>query len=211
MIIDDKHKCNYCDKECFSKYFICSECNTLKSEDLIDRCRCGNYKDFSNYLCSICEKIIKEKGINDYVIKGRIAEAIIEEMFINMDYEVFRFGMENTIPGFGRRKFPRQGDVAHQIRSMPDFVVVKDNKTNFVEVKYRSDDKFLYEEEFGAENYPYPEAYLILVTPKHIKVQKIAKLARGEDFVYLNDCPDFQTDKSVILQYIEFCKKFFQN
>jgi len=33
------------------------------------------------------------------MIKGRIAETLIEELFLSLDYNVFRYGMENTVPG----------------------------------------------------------------------------------------------------------------
>ena len=44
----------------------------------------------------------KEKKDNPWitgVIKGRIAETIIEELFRSLDFQVFSYGMENSIPG----------------------------------------------------------------------------------------------------------------
>ena len=41
----------------------------------------------------------KSKRFDDNMIKGRIAETIAEQMFIRMGYKIYRFGMENTIPG----------------------------------------------------------------------------------------------------------------
>ncbi len=49
------------------------------------------------------------------------------------------------------------------------------------------------------------------MTPKHIKIQKAEELAKGENFVYLNKFPDFETERETILKHIEFCKKFFGN
>ena len=63
--------------------------------------------------------------VSDSSIKGRLAEAIIEEMFISWGYRVFRFGMENTIPGFEDRELPKKGGVADEVRKMPGFIVVK--------------------------------------------------------------------------------------
>ena len=131
-----------------------------------------------------------------------------------MGYKVFRFGMENTVPGFGDRYLPKYGDVADEVRKMPDFIIVKDSQIAYVEVKYRTkgeqdfDFKSYYTKKGG---YPYKSAFFILVTPKHIKVQKASELEKGEKFIFLNKCKDFETDKKVILQYIEFCKKFFGN
>lgn len=151
-------------------------------------------------------------GISDSPIKGKIAETIVEELFLSMGYKVFRYGMENVIPGFANRHLPKKGDVANKIRKMPDFVVVKDEKTHFIEVKYRTSGEFdfnaFYESRGG---YPYPEAYVILVTPKYIKAQKAEKLEQGSNFVWLSQIKDFETDKEIIIQYTEFCKKFFAN
>ena len=41
----------------------------------------------------------KSKKFGDNMIKGCIAEAIAEQMFICMGYKIYRFGVENTIPG----------------------------------------------------------------------------------------------------------------
>ena len=162
----------------------------------------------------LCKDCYKKLNISDSSIKGRLAEAIVEEMFLNMGYKVFRFGMENTVPGFGDRYLPKYGDVADEVRKMPDFIIVKDSQIAYVEVKYRTkgeqdfDFKSYYTKKGG---YPYKSAFFILVTPKHIKVQKASELEKGEKFIFLNKCKDFETDKEIILKYIEFCKKFFGN
>jgi hypothetical protein len=148
--------------------------------------------------------------ISDSSIKGRLAEAIVEEMFLNMGFQVFRYGMENSIPGFGSRVLPRTGEIADKIRKMPDFVIVKNEKTHFIEVKYRSSGEFDFNQEYK-DGYPYPGAYLVLVTPKYIKAQKAEKLQNGKSFIWLSQCKDFETDKDIILQYLEFVKKFFAN
>lgn len=203
-------KCNYCSEEIEKGYFICSDCNSLRINEEINRCRCGNYKDSSYERCNECHEKFRDGKINDKMIKGRIAEAIIEEMFLAMNYEVFRFGMENTVPGFSHRDFPKQGEVATQVRNMPDFIIVKDNKISFIEVKYRNSGEFDYKGTYE-DNYPYPNAYIILVSPNHIKIQKASELSKGKEFIFLNHCPDFETDKAIILEYIDFCKKFFGN
>ena len=171
--------------------------------------KCGKETDKKEY--NYCKKCYADPNIvKDSSIKGRLAEAIVEEMFLSMDYRVFRFGMENTIPGFGDRSFPLKGNVDSQVRKMPDFIVVKDKEISYIEVKYRTDGIFDFKEEYTKKGkYPYPDAYFILITPKHIKIQKALELEKGKEFIYLDDCNDFETDKEIILQYREFCKKFF--
>ena len=159
--------------------------------------------------------MIKKRKITDSYLKGRIAEAIVEEMFISMGYRVFRFGMENTVPGFADRYLPKKGNVAEQIRKMPDFIIVdseNNNKIALIEVKYRTSGKFDFNDFYSKKGeYPYPNAYFILVTPKHIKIQKASELEKGKNFIYLNNHPDFETDRETIIQYCKYCKKFFGN
>lgn len=182
-------KCKSCGKNS-EKYNLCKQCYQTKNKPLPK------------------EKKLK---INDSSIKGRLAESIVEEMFLAMDYKVFRFGMENTVPGFGDRYLPKRGTVAEEVRKMPDFIVVKDSQIEYIEVKYRTSGEFDFKSYYKKRSYPYKNAFFILVTPKHIKVQKASELEKGKKFMFLNKCKDFETDKEIILQYIEFCKKFFGN
>jgi hypothetical protein len=32
------------------------------------------------------------------MIKGRIAETLVEQLFLELGFQVFKYGMENTIP-----------------------------------------------------------------------------------------------------------------
>jgi hypothetical protein len=41
----------------------------------------------------------REERYREGMIKGRIAETLIEELFLSLEYNVFRYGMENTVPG----------------------------------------------------------------------------------------------------------------
>lgn len=212
-------QCKYCGADS-GNYELCKACYYDFEDGLIDKCACGNFKDAEYDVCLDCfkkqdkQETRKKTKVSDSSIKGKIAEAIIEEMFISMGYRVFRFGMENTLPGFANRELPHQGEVANEIRKMPDFIVIspdkKNPKINYIEVKYRTSGEFNFNQRYKG-NYPYSNAYFILVSPKHIKIQKASELEKGEDFVYLNKCRDFETDKEIILQYIEFCKKFFAN
>ncbi len=173
-------------------------------------CRKETEKNEYEY-CKKC--YMNPKVIKDSSIKGRLAEAIVEEMFLSMKYRVFRFGMENTIPGFGSRHLPKKGDVANEVRKMPDFVVVSpDKKINYIEVKYRTDGQFDINDHYKDKGgYPYDNAYVILITPRAILIRRASILKKGGKFMYLKDCKDFETDKEIILQYIGFCKKFFGN
>lgn len=211
-------QCKYCSSPS-GNYELCKEHYYDSQDGVIDKCKCGGYKDSEYELCLDCYKKSKSGSgerkkikISDSSIKGRLAEAIVEEMFLALGYRVFRFGMENTVPGFSDRYLPKTGEVANQVRKMPDFIIVKDTLIAFIEVKYRTNGEFDFNEYYKSRGkYPYPNAYFVLITPKHIKVQKTEQLETGKDFVYLGSHEDFSADKEIILQYIEFCKKFFGN
>ena len=40
-----------------------------------------------------------DEEYRENMIKARIAETLIEELFLQLGYSVFRYGMENTVPG----------------------------------------------------------------------------------------------------------------
>src|SRR3989344_9315585 len=85
----------------------------------------------------------RESRYKEGMIKGRIAETLIEELFLSLGFNVFRYGMENTVPGIMELLRGVRGDVATNIRRMPDFVIQsKDKKVFFVEVKFRANEEF---------------------------------------------------------------------
>src|SRR6478609_60763 len=116
--------------------------------------QCGSYTKFNNGLCLECyqeknggkassqDATINEKDLSYRFnnIKGRIAETLIQELFLSMGYNVFSYGMENTIPGIMKLLKNVRSDVANDIRRMPDFVVQNPNNNvvHFVEVKFRA-------------------------------------------------------------------------
>jgi len=57
------------------------------------------------------------------MIKGRIAETLIEELFLYLGYNVFRYGIENIVSGVMGLLRGVRSDVVDNIRRMPDFVI----------------------------------------------------------------------------------------
>jgi hypothetical protein len=203
---------------------------------------CGEYTKFNGGLCAKCYYIKNPKspgkqtterfedafdeintGLNNKeysyrygMIKGRIAETLIQELFLSLGYNVFRYGMENTIPGIMELLKGVRSDVAQEIRRMPDFVMQnpKTKDVYFVEVKFRAS------EEFGLknlpQNYPYENAYIIIVSKKHIKCITVAELQEGKLITptsqnYLGRRKEFDLDKEVIIDFCNFAVQFFEN
>jgi hypothetical protein len=204
--------------------------------------QCNAYTKFENGLCYKCykndnitkETIVEEPPVeiaiekptkktkkkeNPWitgVIKGRIAETIVEELFRSLDFQVFSYGMENSIPGIKDLLKGVRGDVAKNIRQMPDFVVFKDNTAHFIEVKYRASGELKLSDISKYGEYPFENALFVLVTKKHIKCISYAELLEGKEITstckkFLGKRKEFDTDKDKIIEYCKYAVKFFEN
>ncbi|AIZ40349.1 hypothetical protein [Cellulophaga baltica] len=202
---------------------------------------CGEYTKFNGGLCFTCykkdgkskdvpvaeketEKTIVKKSESKSkenpwisgVIKGRIAETIVEELFRSLGFQVFSYGMENSIPGIKDLLKGVRGDVSKNIRQMPDFVVFKDNQAHFIEVKYRASGELSLKDIAKYGDYPFENALFVLVTKKHIKCISYNELSEGKEITsssrnYLGNRKEFDTDKDLIIEYCEYAVKFFEN
>lgn len=149
------------------------------------------------------------------MIKGRIAETLIQELFLSLGYNVFRYGMENTIPRIMELLKGVKSEVATEIRRMPDFVIQnpKTSDVFFLEIKFRKNVEFKLKD--LPINYPYENAYIILVSKKHIKCITVGELKQNKEITpttknYLGNRKEFQLDKQVIIEFCEFAIQFFE-
>lgn len=196
---------------------------------------CGEYTKFDGGLCLTCykskdseltlgEKIKKSNnGLSDKdwnfrysMIKGRIAETLIQELFLSLGYNVFRYGMENTIPGIMELLKGVKSEVAEEIKRMPDFVVQnpKTDEVFFIEVKFRANETFVQKD--LPKDYPYENAYIVLVSKKHIKCITVNELISGKEITptssnYLGSRKEFDLDKQVIIEFCKFAVQFFES
>lgn len=198
---------------------------------------CGEYTKFEGGLCLSCYKSksdlkstakatsisSEQHGLNDKdknyrynMIKGRIAETLIQELFLSLGYNVFRYGMENTIPGIMELLKGVKSEVAEEIKRMPDFVIQnpKTAEVFFIEVKFRSNENFNLKD--LPKGYPYDNAFIILVSKKHIKCITVDELKGGKEISptstnYLGSRKEFDLDKKVIIDFCNFAVQFFEN
>ena len=199
--------------------------------------QCGSYTKFEGGLCYDCYKKSKapsntvvaeidiEEGLSEKeheyrynMIKGRIAETLIQELFLSMHYNVFRYGMENTIPGIIELLKGVHSDVTNTIRSMPDFVIQNPNVSTadvyFIEVKFRASGNFAFKD--IRKNYPWVNAYFIVVSKKHIKCISYKELKEGKEITatchnYLGNRKEFELNKEKIIEFCDFAIMFFKN
>ncbi len=197
-----------------------AQCKKCGAEARYDLCyRCYNEQKTADAELESAEaqgcKPSKNLSFQENMIKGRIAETLIEELFLAMGYNVFRYGMENTIPGVMKLLRGVRGDVADSIKLMPDFVVQdKKGEVYFIEVKFRASEAFTKKD--LPENYPYFNAYIVLVSKKHIKCITVQELEEGKEISptsknYLGSRKEFDLDKDTIISFCDFAVKFFEN
>ncbi len=195
---------------------LCTKCYTAKNQKAETDSKTNNHtKDLD------AEEIPggltdKERNYRYGMIKGRIAETLIQELFLSLGYNVFRYGMENTIPGIMDLLKGVRSEVATEIRRMPDFVVQNPNNKHvfFVEVKFRANGEFRLKD--LPPNYPFTNAYIILVSKKHIKCITVQELQAGQEITpatknYLGNRKEFDLDKDVIIDFCNFAIQFFEN
>lgn len=114
-------------------------------------------------------------------LKGAMAEQLTKELFFAAGYEVHYYGVEHLVPGFLSRTEYKKRDREHStnnvIRSLPDFLVLKDGKSYYIESKFRMDGGLVID-----KDYPFPDAYIIQFTKDDILLGVASKLISGESF-----------------------------
>ncbi len=123
------------------------------------------------------EKTIREVNI----LKGRLAEEVVRLLFEYSGYIVYRSGMEHALPLY-TKKTPNEFDELEMwIRRIPDFLVVKDGRSLFIEVKYVT--KFYNDFYTRFEHYPdYPQVFIVVVTPQEIDCRTLKDIKDGIRF-----------------------------
>lgn len=152
---------------------------------------------------------------SENMVKARIAETIVSEMLQDGGYFVYRFGYEGILQSLIQRGLPKmnKGDIeAEKIRTMPDFVVMKDGDVSFVEVKFRSGNGIgdgLKEWGRKATKY-WPEARLIVVRPDgpHFSISTVRQFARTGKLYPLAQDRYLSVDSEVIERYADLVCKY---
>lgn len=119
------------------------------------------------------------------MIKGRVAEAIIKELFQANGYRVYDYGMERTLPHAVENVKNQKDEMALSIRHMPDFLVqhIESGVLNYVEVKYRANGKFTLHD---IENNPYKSTHFIIISKDTIQIIEFNELEAGKSYRELN-------------------------
>lgn len=144
-----------------------------------------------------------------------MAETIVGEMLRDGGYFVYQFGYEAVLQNLIQRGLPRmnKGDAAaEKIRTMPDFIVMKEGSVSFVEVKFRSgngvDTRLKEWAERAARHWP--EAQLIIVRPRepYFFISTIQGLADSGRMNPLSQDPNIRIDPEILKQYADLVCKY---
>ena len=150
------------------------------------------------------------------MIKARVAETIIKELFLLGGYNVYEHGMERTMPTITGKLNHDNSDTALQIRKMPDFVIQSpppDNRLFYVEVKYRKRSDFPKPAD-KIEAFPYQNAVFIIVSKKDIRCISCQEVLNGEDLrssdaYLLENAPYFNLNKKLVKDFQNYAIRFF--
>lgn len=151
------------------------------------------------------------------MIKGRIAEAIIEELLKASGNDVYRFGYESILQNLVQRRanFDRRNKNAHQLQSIPDFVVLNPEGNNFfLEVKFRSNPEWLRKEALLKRRTEYWQPKLILVTTVKPYFRIVTPESLGGDccsFEPLDADPDFHVTRAALETFEPLVRRFLVN
>jgi hypothetical protein len=148
------------------------------------------------------------------MIKGRVAEAIIKELFLVNGYRVYDYGMERTLPHAVENVKYQKDEMSLSIRHMPDFLVqnIKTGVLNYIEVKYRVNGEFSFTE---IENNPYKSTCFVVVSKENIQFIKYCDLAAGQSLpggamFNLENSDLFNLSQEHVAQFREYAKTFFE-
>jgi hypothetical protein len=105
------------------------------------------------------------------ILKGKIAESLVEEMLTKAGNRVYRFGAQDILRNLvqSEKKLDRETEIGRKITSIPDLVVISQmKKPIFVEVKFRTDPEALEEQLLLEKEYleKFWDSKIILVTIK---------------------------------------------
>lgn len=143
------------------------------------------------------------------VVKSRIAQSIVEEMFRYSGYQVYRFGYESVLRNLLQtsEKPDKDDEFSKVVARMPDLLVVKDNLPNFIEVKFRKDGNLTRNEVIS-----WHEGRIILVFPfpPYFKISRIEEFVRTGKLYELDKDHFIPVDKRIINLFIPLVEKYFK-
>lgn len=119
------------------------------------------------------------KNFRFNLMKGKVAESIVQNIFEEVGYQVFSYGHENTL-GYMKNelhKYNNHNETLKKIRFTPDFVVFnpKTEDTKLVEIKYCNSNNMKIISDFEPYQKYWNDCYILVVSPYTDNVYYIKK------------------------------------
>ena len=154
-------------------------------------------------------------SFNLNTLKGRMAEHLVQDLFIQNDYNVFNFGLERLHPVLSKNVRTKETKTSKALRFMPDFVVQskKNGDLFYLEVKFRANGFFEFDETYM--EYPYHNAWFVIVSPEKIQCMHYKLLMKKNKItshtnLSLASVKQFHIDKNILEEYEQYAQVMFQ-
>lgn len=131
---------------------------------------------------------------------GKIAECLIQELFLLEGYQVYKYGMENNYPHLYKQISFDQSETSKAIKYSPDLVIndptIQEGGLYFAEVKFCSTDTFdLDQAKYQHHAQSFPNCYFFIVNPSNIYAISFEALYDKGSLPLLHDSDFLLNDK----------------
>lgn len=147
-------------------------------------------------------------------LKGRIAENLIQDLFINSGYNIFNYGLERIHPTLSKTLRNNNFKTGKALRFMPDFVVqsAQSGDLFYLEVKFRASGEFAFDETY--KDYPYKNAWFVIVSPAKIQCMHYKRLSQGfalspATTYPLSGVKSFHIPPALLTEYEQYAAELF--
>jgi hypothetical protein len=147
-------------------------------------------------------------------LKGRMAEQLVQDLFLNSGYNVFNFGLERLHPYLSQTIKTNNRKTSKNLRFMPDFVVQSQQNGDlfYLEVKFRANGCFEFNEDY--EGYPYHNAWFVVVSPQkiqclHYKSLKLGKAIKADTAYSMRSVKSFHIERELLDEYEKYASVLF--
>lgn len=150
------------------------------------------------------------------LLKGRMAESIVEELLKNCGNRVYRFGYEAILQNLTQleKAFDRNSKAGQRIKSIPDFIVIdKKGEPFLVEVKFRTD-FIVYSKDIPRikllEKFWRPKILFITLKKPYFRISNSPYLNKKGDWnwIPLENDKDLKIDRDILREFDKLVEKY---
>lgn len=151
------------------------------------------------------------------ILKGRMAESLVEELLKRCGNKVYRFGYEAVLQNLTQleESFSRESEMGQRISSIPDFIVVNQKKISLVEVKFRSNPR-LYEGDVRKlktiEEFWQAKIVWITLTKPYFRVSVSPYFDKNGNLnlIPIEEDPDLMVKTEILEEFNKLVEKYYQ-